>query len=129
MIKLMHLEDDPDILAISQIALELTGRLDVVQFSSGEEALAKVPEIAPDAFLLDVMMPGMSGPQVLAELRRIPGYESTPAIFMTARVQPSEVAELLEAGAIEVIWKPFDPMTLGQQIIDALSKAGVKAAA
>ena len=76
-----------------------------------------------DALLLDVMVPGMSGPDVLKALRKLPGLERTPAIFMTARVQPSEVRDLMDHGAVAVISKPFDPLTLGPQIEAALAKA------
>jgi two-component system OmpR family response regulator len=52
----------------------------------------------------------------LAALRRIPGTAATPAVFMTAKVQPQEVARYRALGAIDVISKPFDPMTLPDEI-------------
>jgi CheY-like chemotaxis protein len=66
----------------------------------------------PDLILIDVMMPEMDGPATLAELRRTPDTATIPVVFMTARVQPSEVRHLKELGAIGVIAKPFDPMLL-----------------
>ena len=70
--------------------------------------------------LLDVMMPRLDGPGTLARLRVLPGLEQTPVIFMTARVQSSERDRYLELGAIGVITKPFDPMTLAGQVRDIL---------
>ena len=71
---------------------------------------------AADLILLDVMMPGMDGPETLRELRRVPETSNTPVIFMTAKVQSSEIQKYKDMGAVEVIAKPFDPMTLSDQI-------------
>ena len=89
--------------------------------TSTKEALSKAPEFAPEVFLLDVMMPGMSGPTTLENLRKMDVFKDTPAIFMTARAQPSEIEELKAISAIAVVVKPFDPITLGDQIMDALN--------
>jgi CheY-like chemotaxis protein len=62
--------------------------------------------------LLDVMMPGMDGPATLCRLQELPSMEGIPVVFMTAKVQPQEVQEYLALGAVEVVAKPFDPMTL-----------------
>ncbi len=120
MIKILHVEDDADIREIAQLALGLSGDFEVVQSASGEEALLMVQAFIPDVLLLDVMMPGMTGRQTLERMREIPALEKTPAIFMTARAQNSEVEELRDLGAAEVISKPFDPMSLGDQIKAAL---------
>ncbi|WP_339773145.1 response regulator [uncultured Pseudosulfitobacter sp.] len=120
MIKILHVEDDADIREIAQLALGLSGDFEVVQSASGEEALLMVQAFIPDVLLLDVMMPGMTGRQTLERMREIPALEKTPAIFMTARAQNSEVEELRGLGAAEVISKPFDPMSLGDQIKAAL---------
>ncbi len=114
--KVLHVEDDLDILEISRLALEGLHGLTVCSCASWQEAVANCPEFGPDLFLLDVMMPGKGGPELLRELRRLPGHGVTPAIFMTAKVQPAEVESFLAAGAIAVITKPFDPMALGDQI-------------
>jgi CheY-like chemotaxis protein len=115
--KILHVDDDPDIREISRIALELVGGLEVVQFASGQEALAGAQSAQPDLFLLDVMMPGMTGEETLRELRRMPEFEQTPAIFMTAKAQHSDIDKLKDAGALDVIVKPFDPMQLAADIL------------
>jgi two-component system, OmpR family, response regulator len=120
--KILYVEDEPDIQEVARMALEMVGGFTVTICSSGEEALATAPEFDPDLLLLDVMMPGMDGPTTLVELHKISALAAKPAIFMTAKVQPHEVAEYKELGAIDVIPKPFDPMTLSasiQEIWDA----------
>ena len=115
--RILHVEDDPDIREIALVALEVVGGLTVDQCASGPEALQRAPGIAPDLLLLDVMMPGMSGEDTLAGLRAMPQFAATPAIFMTAKAQPAEVEKLRQLGAAEVITKPFDPMTLADQVL------------
>ncbi len=82
----------------------------------GQDALDKVAQFEPDLILLDVMMPGMDGPQTLTELRKLPVMEGVPVIFMTAKAQTQEVTAYRALGAAGVIIKPFDPMTLSEQI-------------
>ncbi|TMV10583.1 response regulator [Arenibacterium halophilum] len=124
MLKLLHVEDDEDIREVANMALELSGEFEVLQCASGEEAIERAVGFGPDVLLLDVMMPGMSGPSTLKELRTMEGMADTPAIFMTARAQPAEVEELKSLSAIAVVVKPFDPISLGDQIMDALKQAG-----
>lgn len=114
--KILYVEDEPDIRTIAKIALETIGKFEVRMCSAGKEALAVVEEYAPDCILLDVMMPGMDGPTVLKALRQIPACAHIPVIFMTAKVQSSEVAQYQALGALGVIPKPFDPMKLAQTV-------------
>lgn len=121
MIKLLHVDDDEDILEIAKMALEISGDIEVVQCTSGHDALRKANEFIPDVFLLDVMMPGMTGPQTLEKLRERPSLKNVPVIFMTARMRTSHQEELFDLGAIDVISKPFDPLTLSAQIKSAMN--------
>ena len=118
---ILHVEDDTDIREIAKMSLEMMGDFTVVQFDCGEAALAGAADTTPDVILLDVMMPGMTGPQTLLELRKFPHLANVPAIYMNARVQPSEIDGLKEAGALGVIVKPFDPVSLAQQIKDLIA--------
>lgn len=114
--KIMYVEDDPDIRAIAELALQEVGGFTALLCSSGKEALEVVPAFEPDLIILDVMMPEMDGPQTLKSLRCLPETRLTPVVFMTARIQSSEIEEYLALGAIGVIPKPFDPMTLADDI-------------
>jgi CheY-like chemotaxis protein len=114
--KILYVEDDADIQAVAKLALEMVGGFTVKICSSGEEALREVEAYAPDMILLDVMMPGIDGPTTLIAMRKIPALANIPVAFMTAKVQPQEVAHYKELGAKDVIPKPFDPMNLADQV-------------
>lgn len=115
--RVLYVEDDPDIREVATMALELMGELELCVCASGADALADGPAFAPDLILLDVMMPGMDGPTTLARLRESPELAETPVVFMTAKVQPQEVAALRAMGALDVIAKPFDPMQLATRLV------------
>ena len=114
--RILYVEDEPDIQAVAQLALEAVGGFTVAICSAGQEALEKAPGFNPDLILLDVMMPGMDGPTTLGKLREIKALANTPVIFMTAKVQAHEVAQYKALGALDVIAKPFDPMRLSDDI-------------
>lgn len=112
----VHVEDDPDIRAIAKLALVTVGGLEITQCASGAECLAAIEERIPDLLLLDVMMPDLDGPETLRRLRTLPGMSDIPAVFMTAKAQPEEISGYQALGAIGVIPKPFDPLTLADQV-------------
>lgn len=114
--KIMHIEDDLSIQEVTRVALEIVGGFTMISCSSGAEGLQQVEGFAPQLILLDVMMPGMDGPETLAQLRQLPATKATPVVFMTAKVQEHEIQEYYQLGAAGVIIKPFDPMTLSLQI-------------
>ena len=114
--KIFLVEDDPDIQEVVLLTLKDLGGYAVKICSSGQEALDSISDFKPNLILLDVMMPEMDGPTTLKAFRTMPDAKDIPVIFMTARSQTHEVAEYLELGAIDVIRKPFDPVTLCDQI-------------
>lgn len=114
--RILYVEDEPDIQAVAKLALEMVGGFQVMICSSGQEALDKVEDFAPDLILLDVMMPGMDGPTTLQRLRADTVTAVIPVIFLTAKVQPTEVAQFQAMGALDVIPKPFDPMNLATRV-------------
>jgi len=120
--RILYVEDDPDIQAIAVMVLETINSFTLEVCSGGKEALGKAVAFNPDLVLLDVMMPGMDGPETLKGLRNFPELANTPIVFMTAKVQPQEVEGYLNLGAVGVIAKPFDPMTLAQQLRDIWAK-------
>lgn len=114
--RVMCVEDDPDIRMIIEFSLATLGGYQVCLCADGRSALAQAPNFKPDLVLLDVMMPGLSGPETLAALRGQVDMAGVPVVFMTAKAMPNEVEELLQYGATGVIVKPFDPVTLPQDI-------------
>ena len=114
--RILYVEDESDIRTVTAMALEAVGGFTVISCNSGMEALAAVPDANADLILLDVMMPGMDGMATLSALRGLPQTADTPVIFMTAKVQASEVQHYMRLGATDVIAKPFDPMMISAQI-------------
>ncbi len=121
LLRILHVEDDEDMREITAMSLELTGSVTLMQSASGEDAIKHVVEFGPDVILLDFMMPGMSGPEVLSALKGISEVSEVPVIFMTARVQQDEIDDLISSGAISVIAKPFEPTELLGKIQTALA--------
>ena len=116
--RILLVEDDPDIQAVAAMALEVLGGYAVAVCSSGLEALAEAPRFAPDLILLDMMMPGLDGADTLRGLRDLSALDGVPIVFLTARVQPHEVASYHALGAAGVIHKPFDPLTLSAAVVE-----------
>ena len=115
--RVLCVEDVPDIRTILEFSLADVGGLQVRCCDSGTAALAALADFAPDLVLLDVMMPGMSGPDTLRALRALPVMQGVPVVFLTAKALPHELETLLLQGATGVIVKPYDPMTLPQDIL------------
>jgi CheY-like chemotaxis protein len=111
-VRILHVDDEPDIREIVQISLGLNADFEVRACACGADAVAAAAEWSPLLILLDVMMPGMDGPATLAELRKDPRTADIPVLFMTARAQARELQQFIALGAQGVISKPFDPMTL-----------------
>lgn len=109
---ILYVEDEPDIQTIVQLSLESIGGFDVKTCNSGKEALEALTKYNPDLILMDVMMPDLDGPSTLKEIRKLSQFCQVPVIFMTAKAQSHEVAQYKELGVLDVVIKPFDPMTL-----------------
>ncbi|HEX9180243.1 MAG TPA: response regulator, partial [Burkholderiales bacterium] len=101
---------------VTRLALEKVGGLALRQCARGAEAPAAAREFAPDLILLDVMMPDMDGPETLRALRAEPAAAATPVVFMTAKARAGDREALLALGALGVIAKPFNPMTLAVEL-------------
>ena len=113
--RILYVDDEPDIREIAVLSLQLDPDLEVESCGSGAEALSIVAEWKPELVLLDVMMPVMDGPTTLARIREQEATADVPIVFITARTQPAEVEALKALGAVGVIAKPFNPMTLASQ--------------
>lgn len=115
-LRVLYVDDDQDIRTIVTISLDGTPGIELETAASGQQALEKALRFAPHLILLDVMMPGMDGPTTLRHLRAHAALASVPVAFVTAKVQPGEIDELMQAGAVAVISKPFNPVALPEQI-------------
>ncbi len=108
-------EDEPDVQLIARLSLKKAGFV-VTSVNNGLEALDYVAGHRPDVILLDWMMPHMDGFETCRRLKADPATSDIPVVFLTAKVQESEVARALALGAAGCIGKPFDALTLGEQV-------------
>lgn len=115
-------DDDDTIREVAQTALELVAGWQVTTASGGEEALHLAVTHEPDVILLDVMMPVVDGPATLNRLRTDPRTRDIPVVFLTAKAVSGAQQEWAADGAVGVIAKPFDPMTLAQEISRLLGR-------
>jgi CheY-like chemotaxis protein len=118
--QILVIDDEDDIREVAQVSLELLGNWAVLTARSGQEGLRKAEAEQPDAILLDVMMPDLDGPTTFQHLQKTPGICQIPVILMTAKVQASDQRRFANLGVKGVIAKPFDPLTLADQVATTL---------
>jgi DNA-binding response OmpR family regulator len=123
MARVLVVDDDPYIRQLCAINLKLDGH-DVELAADGEIALEKAASDPPDAVLLDVMMPRLSGWEVAARLMENETTRRIPVVFLTARTDVRDQLRGFELGAIDYVTKPFDPASLGSILDKALQRAG-----
>jgi len=121
-VKVLLVDDDTNIRMVAVMGLEDELDWEIQEASSGQEAIQLASTQKPDLILLDMMMPGMDGISTFGKLRELDTAKDTPIIFMTAKVQPEEIESYKILGAQGVIIKPFDPITLAQEIQDILAQ-------
>ena len=117
--RVLHVEDVPSIQVVTRIALEKLGGYEVLSCASGQAALAEVQAFAPDLILLDMMLPQMTGLELLAQLSALIDLGKTPVVLLTG--QADEVAapeELRRLGVRKLLHKPFNPLQLAAQLED-----------
>lgn len=117
-------EDDPDIRLVARMALRRAG-FDVTVVRNGREALDAIRRQPPDVVLLDWMMPELDGPETCRELKADPTTAAIPVIFLTAKSQEEEIQRGLSLGASGYVTKPFDALSLGQQVMDIVAAKAV----
>ena len=114
--KILYAEDEEDIREIAVIAIEAIGGFEIMTCDSGVHVIELANSFKPQLILLDVMMPIMDGPTTLLALSKQENLKSIPVIFLTAKIMTDEINRFKEIGAIGIIAKPFDPLTLATQI-------------
>ncbi len=120
--RVLIIDDEEDIREVAALSLESVAGWDVTTASSGAEGMekAKAANPKPDAILMDVMMPGMDGPMTFRAMQEIPEISGIPVLLLTAKVQGVDQRRFAGLGVASVLFKPFDPLTLAQQISDVL---------
>lgn len=120
--KILYAEDEPDVQTVVGLTIESMSDYKIKICENGKKLLEYVEEYAPDLILLDVMMPEMDGPTTFKNLQTKETTKEIPVVFMTAKAQVHEVEKFKEIGAWGVIIKPFDPMTLCEDIQEIWSQ-------
>jgi DNA-binding response OmpR family regulator len=121
MAKILVAEDDKQIADMISFKLTNAGHK-VVRAPDGEQAMASAKREMPDLILLDVMMPGLSGIEVLRRLKNDPLLRSVPVIMVTAKGHERDVLAGLRGGAADYIVKPFSLKELSARVELALRK-------
>ena len=111
--KVLFADDDPGMRAIVYINLEAEG-FDVTVVDDGEAALQEIERLLPDLIVLDVMMPGRDGFDVLEALKARPRTATIPVVLLTAKAADADVWEGWKSGADYYMTKPFDPGELAR---------------
>lgn len=112
--------DDEDVLRSLVRASLLSGDYEIVEARDGDEAIESALSERPDLVLLDMMMPGRTGLEVLEQLRADPELGQTPVIMLTARTQENDRAAANDAGATVFLPKPFSPTELARLVDETL---------
>jgi signal transduction histidine kinase len=119
--RILIVEDNPDLVEVLMLFLASVSRnLSIATAHSGFEALERIEEELPSLVILDVMMPGMDGFEVLSRLKRLPPEKRPPVMVLTG--YSDALARAKEAGAEEVMLKPFEKNAFVKKVLELLAK-------
>lgn len=118
--RVLIIDDEADVRAVVRGCLEDIAGWEVVTAESGKEGLLKVITDAPDAIMLDVMMPGMDGLAFLSALKNYTKEVSISVVLLTAKINLIDSDDLSELNVKGIITKPFDPFLLVEQFANFL---------
>jgi CheY-like chemotaxis protein len=118
--RILIIDDEEDIRQVAALSLEMVAGWDVTMANSGANGIQTAAKEKPDAILLDVMMPGMDGPTTFLELQKSPETAGIPVLLLTAKVQGADQRRFAGLGVAAILFKPFDPLTLADQISQVL---------
>ncbi|NJR16083.1 MAG: response regulator [Calothrix sp. CSU_2_0] len=119
--RILVIDNEEYIQEVAKICLETVACWQVITAGSGEEGISKAETEQPDAILLDVMMPDMDGVTTFEKLQANPATQNIPVILLTAKIQASDRRRYAELGMCNAIAKPFDPLTLANQVTETLN--------
>jgi CheY-like chemotaxis protein len=118
--RILIIDDEDDIREVAALSLEATAGWQVLTANSGAQGIQTAIAQQPDAILMDVMMPGVDGPTTFREMQQIPSISHIPVLLLTAKVQGVDKRRFADLGVAAILFKPFDPLTLAEQIAESL---------
>ena len=118
--RILIIDDEDDIREVAALSLEATAGWHVFTASSGAKGIELAVAELPDAILMDVMMPGVDGPTTFREMQQNPAIANIPVLLLTAKVQGVDQRRFAGLGVAAILFKPFDPLTLADQISEVL---------
>ncbi len=118
--RILIIDDEDDIREVAALSLETVAGWTVCTANSGTTGIQKAISERPDAILMDVMMPAMDGPTTFRQMQNTPGLAHIPVLLLTAKVQGVDQRRFAGLGVSGVLFKPFDPLTLADQMAAAL---------
>lgn len=118
--RILIIDDEDDIREVAALSLEATAGWHVLTASSGPKGMEVAAAERPDAILMDVMMPEVDGPTTFRLMQQNPTIAHIPVLLLTAKVQGADQRRFANLGVNGILFKPFDPLTLAQQISDIL---------
>jgi DNA-binding response OmpR family regulator len=119
--RVLVIDDEAPIRLLCRVSLE-AAKMEVLDAENGPAGLEAARRERPDVILLDVMMPGMDGWQVLEELLVDERTQEVPIVFLTARAELRDQARGLELGGVDYITKPFNPVELAPLVEELLER-------
>ena len=114
-------EDDPTILQLLEVNFEMEG-FTVLSATDGAKGIEAAIEGTPDVIVSDVMMPNMSGLEMVAALKDNPATDKIPIVLLSAKAQGTDVRAGLDAGADDYVTKPFEPLDLIDRVNALLTR-------
>jgi CheY-like chemotaxis protein len=120
--RILIIDDEEDIREVAALSLEATAGWEIVTACNGADGLraAANSKPFPDAILMDVMMPDMDGPTTFRLMQQNPDLAGIPVLLLTAKVQGVDQRRFADLGVAAVLFKPFNPLTLAEQICEKL---------
>lgn len=114
--RILYVDDDPSICELVELAFEISGGIELCICHSGKQALEQVDKFDAQLAVIDVNMPDMDGPETVTSLGQ-KGFR-IPVVFATAETSPEIHQQLRSLGSLDILVKPFDPLTLRQRLCD-----------
>jgi CheY-like chemotaxis protein len=118
--RILIIDDEDDIREVAALSLEATAGWEILTANSGVKGIEVAVAEQPDAILMDVMMPEVDGPTTFRNMQQNPAISSIPVLLLTAKVQGVDQRRFAGLGVAAVLFKPFDPLTLADQISEVL---------